>query len=301
MKILVLNNDLTERSVIQQVLQRNGHQVVIAQNSEAAWEIVKQGGIRFVIADRTNTDMDEMRFIEKVRSAPLPAHIYLLLISAKGGDTETQSYPADDYLWKPLSTADLKTRVAIGERILTLGDNLKHAKGQLETLALLDPLTNLYNRKAFLKSAVGELERARRFQSPISMIMVSVDNFKDLNAQYGEEIGNDVLKLIAQIIREKSRPYDCIGRWDGEAFVTALPNVIGTDAEKVAQRVITSMNALNVTPNVGTSLKIQMSAGVAAVSHITAVLEVEFLIDQARLAMMRAREAGGNQVFVTYC
>lgn len=300
MKILVLNNDLTERSVIQQVLQRNGHEVVTAENSQAAWEILKQGVIRFVIGDRTNTDMDEQHFVEKVRSARLPAHIYILLISLKGSDLESQSFPADDYLFKPLSTADLKTRVSIGERILTLGDNLMHAKGQLETLALLDPLTNLYNRKAFLKSANGELERARRFQSPISLIMLAVDNYPGIHTQYGEEIGNDVLKLIAQIIREKSRPYDCIGRWDQESFVTALPNVIGTDGEKVAQRVLTSMRSMNITPNIGTALRVEMSAGVAAVSHITAVLEVEALIDQARLAMLRAREAGGNQVCVSY-
>ena len=66
MKILVLNNDLTERSVIQQVLQRNGHQVVAVSDSQSAWNLLQDGSLRFVIADRTNTDMDEQRFIERV-------------------------------------------------------------------------------------------------------------------------------------------------------------------------------------------------------------------------------------------
>jgi diguanylate cyclase (GGDEF)-like protein len=244
--------------------------------------------------------MDEQRFIERLRSAHMPVHVYLLLISAKGNEQDSQTYPADDYLFKPISTADLKTRVSIGERILTLGDNLLHAKGQLETLALLDPLTNLLNRKAFLSSASGELERARRDQGPICMIMLDVDNFPELKTRHGEGIVNDVLQLIGQILKEKSRPYDCIGRWDQDNFVTTLPNVIGTDAEKIAQRVLSSMRSMNITAEDGTPVTIQMSAGIAAVSHITAAMDVESLINQARQAMLSARGAGGNQVFVTY-
>jgi two-component system cell cycle response regulator len=300
MKILVLDNDITERSVIQQVLQRNGHQVVMAADSQAAWGLLQSGGLRFVIVDRTNTDADEQRFVERLRSARLPAHIYILLISTKGLDLEPHTATADDYLYKPLSTADLKARVVIGERILSLGDNLLHAKSQLETLALLDPQTNLFNRKAFLSSALGELERARRGEALISLLMLDIDNFEPIRTVHGQEISNDMLKLVAQIIREKSRPYDCIGRWETAAFALALPDVIGADAEKIAMRVITSVRSMNIAPASGSPLNIQMSAGVAVLSHITAATTLETLIEQAHQAMLRARAAGGNQAFLAY-
>jgi diguanylate cyclase (GGDEF)-like protein len=300
MKILVLNNDLTERSVIQQVLQRNGHQMVMAGNTQTAWDLLQNGGLRFVVADRTNTDMDAERFIERVRSTRLPAHIYILLISNKGKDQETQSVPADDHLYKPLSTADLKARVAIGERILNLGDNLRHARGQLESLALLDPLTNLYNHKAFLGAAAKELERARRSLGPLSMIMLGVDNLRDISDLHGAEIANDVLKIVGQVLKERGRPYDCLGRAEGETFMIALPNVMGPDAEKIAQRIVNSLLGMNISPLQGDPLRLSMSGGVATVSHITAATEIPQLIEQARQAMLRARESGSNQVFVAY-
>lgn len=300
MKILVLNNDLTERSVIQQVLQRNGHQVVTATTSAAAWDLLQDGSLRFVIADRTNTDMDEQRFIEHVRSAKLPAHIYILLISNKGKDQETQSVPADDYLYKPLSTADLKARVGIGERILSLGDNLRRAKGQLETLVLMDPVTNFYNPKAFLSAAGRELERARRSLGPLSLIVLSVDDLDAIRTLHGEEIGSDFLKIVGQVIREKCRPYDCIGRGVGDTFTMALANVLAPDAEKIAMRIITNMLGMKISPHEGTPLTLNMSAGVASVSHITAATEVPRLLEHARHAMLRARESGVNQVFLVY-
>ncbi len=300
MKILVLNRDITERSVIQQVLQRNGHQVVMASDSQTAWDLLQSESLRFVIADRTNTDMDEQRFIERVRSARLPAHIYILMISNKGNDQETQSVPADDHLYKPLSTADLKARVGIGERILTLGDNLRRAKGQLENMALLDPVTNLYNTKYFFTAAARELERARRSLGPLSIIMLEVNDLEAIRDLHGEEIGSDVLKIISQVIKEKSRPYDCLGRGQGDTFLIALPNVLGPDGEKIALRIMTSMRAMNISPREGAPLKLSMNAGAASISHITPATEVPRLVEQARQALVRSRDAGENQVFLVY-
>lgn len=300
MKILVLNGDLTERSVIQQVLLRNGHHILVAETSQAAFGMLQENGIRFIIADRTNTDMDVTHFIEHVRSAPLPTHVYILLISARGQDMETLSGLPDDYLFKPVAPADLKARVLIGERILALGDNLLRAKDQLDTLALLDPLTNLLNKKAYLPAAFGELERARRAQSPISVTVLGIDNFDGIKAVHGEEAGNDVLILLGQVLREKSRPYDCLGRWDTADFSSALPGVIGADAQKIAERVMTAIRSMHITPPDGPPLHVGMSAGIAAVNHITTATEIEPLIRGAQQAMLRAREAGGSQVFLTY-
>jgi diguanylate cyclase (GGDEF)-like protein len=188
----------------------------------------------------------------------------------------------------------------VGERILAMGDHLSQARDQLENLALYDTLTGLMNHTAFYKVAQGELERARRTSSPLSLIAIDIDHFKGLNEAHGVQTGDEVLKEVAAAIREKSRPYDCLGRWTGDEFMIALPGVIGPDAEKVADRIIKGIQTLSIAAGDDTELKVEVSAGIASASHISAATEVEPLIQQARQAMARAKEAGGNQIYLTY-
>ncbi|NTV54329.1 MAG: diguanylate cyclase [Syntrophaceae bacterium] len=93
------------------------------------------------------------------------------------------------------------------------------------------------NRAAFLRQSAAELERARRASLPLSLISLDIDKFKSINDSFGSQSGDDVLRIVAQIIREKSRPYDCIGRWMGDEFVILVNGVIGVDAEKIAERI----------------------------------------------------------------
>ena len=132
MKILVLDNDVMERSVIQQVLQHNGHEVVMAANSDDAMQVLQEGEVRFVIVDRNTTDMEEKQFIKRLRDAQPPYYIYILLIASKVQDTDitTPRCGADDYLHKPIVPLELKSRVHIGHRMFGLGDNLVNAKAR---------------------------------------------------------------------------------------------------------------------------------------------------------------------------
>lgn len=302
MKILVLNNDIMERTVIQQVIQRNGHELMPAENSETAMQLLQEGDIRFVIADRATTDIEEKQFIKRIREAKPPYYIYILLITTKLQETDIASprVGPDDYLHKPVAPVELKSRVHIGERILELGDNLVQAKGALENTAMNDTLTQVLNQKAFFGLSTGELERARRAQSPLSLIALDIDNFKSINERYGENIGNDILRLIAQGIREKSRPYDGIGRYEGDTFLLILPGVIGQDAEKVADRIIKGIMNTNISLMDGTAVTVGISAGIASAAHITASTEMEVLVRKAGEAVQQAKREGGNQTYTVF-
>ena len=302
MKILVLNNDLMERTVIQQVMQRNGHELITAENSKTAMQLLQEGELRFVIADRATTDIDETQFIQQIRAARPPYYIYILLITPKLQDSDIAAprTGADDYLHKPIAPIELKSRVQIGERILGLGDNLVRAKGMVDDLAMFDTLTNVLNQKAFLALSLGELERARRAQSPLSLIALDIDNFKAINARYGENIGNDVLTVIAQGIRERSRPYDGLGRYQDDTFILILPGVIGQDAEKIADRIIKGIMNTNISLMDGTAVNVRMSAGVASALHITPSTVIDMLIQKATEAVAQAKREGGNQVYTVF-
>jgi two-component system chemotaxis response regulator CheY len=302
MKILVLNNDMMERTVIQQVLQHNGHEIIPVGDSDTAMQLLQEGDIRFVIADRASTDMDAKRFLERVREAKPPYHIYILLLTAKAQDTDitTPRSGADDYLHKPIVPFELKSRVQIGQRILRLGDNLALAKDTMERVAMYDTLTGVLNHKAFITFSRGEVERARRGQSPLSLIALGIDNFAAIVQQYGENIGNDVLLVVAQGIREKSRTYDGVGRYDADTFLIMLPGVIGQDAEHIAERILKGILNTEITLLDGTNLGVKLSAGIASAVHITISTEVEYLIEKATDAMKQSKREGGNQVSIVF-
>ncbi len=302
MKILVVNKDLMERTVIQQVLQHSGHEILPAEDTETAMQLLQGEGIRFVIADRVNTDIDEKQFIKRVRDAKPPYYIYILLITAKVQETDitTPRTGADDYLHKPIIPIELKSRVHIGDRIISLGDNLLEAKDTLERIAVFDTLTGVLNDRAFLIFSRGELERSRRAQSPLSLIALDIDNFKSISDKYGENIGNDVLTVIAKTIREKSRPYDGIGRYENHTFLIVLSGVIGQDAEKVAERILKGILNTNISLLDGREINISVSAGVISIVRITASTEIEMLIQQAKEAMSHAQREGGNQSYTVF-
>ena len=302
MKILVLDKDVAERTVIQQVVQQNGHEIVSAENSDDAMQHLQEGDIRFVLADRVTTDMDDKRFIKSIRDAKPPYYIYILILTAKVNETELITLPngADDFLLKPLVPPELKSRVHLCERILGLGDHLAKAKNTLERIAMFDTLTGTLNQKAFLRFSSGELERARRGQTPLSLIALDIDDFKAINAKYGENIGNDVLAVIAKAIREKSRPYDGVGRYAEDMFLIILPGVIGQDAEKIAERLIKGILNTNITLLDGREVKVRVSAGVVSTTRITVSTEIEALIQRATEAVAHAKREGGNQSHMVF-
>ncbi len=299
MKVLVLERGSKERTLITQALERGGHEILAAEDGEQAWKWIEAGETRFVIADVDSGEVRKADLIARARGAKIN-HVYFLLLSGSEKDDEQVPATADDVLHKPFSAAELKARISVGERILAMADHLSQARDQLENLALYDVLTGLMNHSAFFKVAQGELERARRSSSPLSMIAIDIDHFKGLNESHGIQTGDEVLKAVAAAIREKSRPYDCLGRWTGDEFLIALPGVIGPDAEKVADRIIKGIQTLSITAADETELKVEVSAGIASASRISAATEVEPLIQQARQAMSRAKEAGGNQIYLTY-
>lgn len=294
MKVLVLASDARERALLQSALERNRHDVFSAASVAEALRLVESARPRFAILDEDMVAADRAEFIAQARLPGLPPIYILSLSSSSQNPADT-----DDTLRKPFNPADLALRVALAQRFMALGESLSEARQQIETLAIYDPLTSVLNRSAFYRVATGELERARRSAAPFSLIALDLDNFHDLNETYGMAAGDEALRAVSAVIRERSRPYDCIGRWSGDEFVEALPGVIGDDAEKIAHRVIKGVSSAEITHE-DRPLTIGMSAGVASILQIHASTEIQPLIDQARQAVARAKEKGGSQVFLTF-
>ena len=296
MNILVLGTDSREVSAIQQIASGDGNTVIPVSSSAEAWQVIQKGGIQVLVSDIDATDFVPFQLISKVRT--LKDSTYTLLITSRNDDGLLPK--GDDILHRPYTSADLKNRIEIAKRFIALTAKLVIVSQQLENQAAFDPLTGFLNRAGFLRQATGELERSRRSSSPLCLIALDIDNFQVINDRFGSKIGDDVLEAVAKSIRDKSRPYDCIGRWTGDEFVIVIPNIIGADAEKVAERIIAGVRGTRIEVADEPPLNVKISAGIAAIMRITSTTEVEPLIQNARQALTRAKEAGGNQVYLSF-
>lgn len=303
-KILVVDSEQKDRRILEKILTRSGHKVVLANSGEAAWDLLQDEQIRFVVTDSNMPGMDGIQLIKNIRSATFSEDIYILLITSTNTDEDivgSLSAGADDYLAKPINPTELKARVALGERMLALEDSLIQANKKLEKLAMVDGLTGLLNRRAIYKVAHEELERARRISNPISVVFLSIDALKKINDEHGDLIGDHALKAVTQIIKERLRTYDGIGRWSGDEFLVILPGASTPIAEKVANRIIEGIAALRLALPDGGTLLLQTSAGVATITKMTgSVTLLDDQLQRAGEALYRAKEAGGNQVQTTW-
>ncbi len=168
---------------------------------------------------------------------------------------------------------------------------------RLETLAHTDPLTQLLNRRALTIRLMAELERVRRYNSPLTMLMIDLDHFKLVNDTYGHLAGDEVLRNIATVLQCSLRTVDMVARYGGEEFVIVLPETGEHGAVQFAERVRERIEARDFEISPGRSIKVTVSIGVSLypAPHVESV---DDLFARADSALYRAKEKGRNRVCV---
>lgn len=173
-------------------------------------------------------------------------------------------------------------------------DNARHHQ-HVEERSQLDSLTQVLNHNAFLETLERALAQARSTGSPVSLIMLDVDYFKEFNDSFGHLIGDQVLKLIIEAIRQHIKRTDWVGRWGGEEFAIALPNATGAQAYRVAQRIRQTLRQATFTDRMGNSVKPPtVSQGIAVFPDEAD--EAYALIDLADQRLYKAKSRGRDQV-----
>lgn len=167
---------------------------------------------------------------------------------------------------------------------------------KLEVQAHFDFLTKVCSRAHFLEQAEHELERSRRYNHPLSLLMLDVDNFKQINDRYGHKVGDDVLVKLAAVFRETLRHVDIAGRLGGEEFAILLPHTAADEAREVAERLRHDVELAQVPQERGMPLHITVSIGV--VSRFSMADNLDMLLSWADQAMYQAKEGGRNRVCV---
>ncbi len=162
---------------------------------------------------------------------------------------------------------------------------------QIQQQAITDHLTDTHNRRQLFTLGDLEFKRARRFNRPLSAIMLDIDYFKKVNDTYGHEKGDQVLRSLAQFLKIHLRDFDILGRYGGEEFVIILPGADLANARNVAYRL---RQGVQERPMVNGSLSVTISLGVAQLSK--EIPDFQSLMNKADMAMYDAKRAGRNRV-----
>jgi two-component system, cell cycle response regulator len=302
MRLLVVDDDVLLRRSLALQLTRAGYQVVEAEDGQQAWEMLQAEAFRFIITDWSMPVMDGLELVRKVRAAGLPGYTYIMLLTANTRKADVVTgleAGADDYLTKPFDLHELRARVAIGVRILDLEARLLQSLAQVQELAVRDGLTGLYNRRAFDQRLADEVQRAARYWRPLSLMILDIDHFKQVNDSYGHPHGDQVLRDLAGLLRGCVRSTDFVARYGGEEFAIILPETSLQNAVAVAQLIQARVAGYSFAPpQAGEACREFLTLSVGLAEHSSANPAPEALLEAADRALYQAKQGGRNRVAV---
>jgi diguanylate cyclase (GGDEF)-like protein len=182
--------------------------------------------------------------------------------------------------------------------VLRLAKKLKVAYQIIEQMAITDELTQIYNRRYFHTRLDQEVSRSKRYDHPLSLMMLDIDHFKRVNDVYGHQIGDDVLAGLAAIIKSTTRKMDVVVRYGGEEIAVILPETDGSGAVLNAEKIRHNIEKHVFEVLNGKILQVTVSVGVSCLDQIANNEEdkAKKLIKIADDALYQAKKSGRNQV-----
>lgn len=296
-KVLIAEDDVTSRLLLQKVLSRWDYEVLATRNGAEAWEALQAPDApRLVILDWMMPELDGLEVCRRLRQVETERPPYVILLTARG---ETEDVVrgldagADDYLGKPYDPEELRARVEVGRRFIELNERLIEAQHELEVLARTDALTGTLNRGAIMGLLEAELARAAREQRPLSIGMLDVDHFKRVNDTYGHAAGDAVLREVVARTLTVLRPYDHLGRFGGEEFLVVIPGVERAGVQEILERIRLAVGATPIVVQ-GQELTVTVSLGGAT----WAGESVQQFLTEADDALYAAKEQGRDRVLM---
>ncbi|MCB2217506.1 sensor domain-containing diguanylate cyclase [Desulfofustis glycolicus] len=311
-KILIADDDPLTLFILRRLLEQSGKTILTAEHGEQALALTLQHQPQMVITDWRMPELSGIELCKILRDTDSTRHIYIIMLTGRESEEELLeafAAGADDYIVKPFKPKVLHARIRGGERLIrshqtiiadretirSYVDRLAAANHTLQDLAMTDVLTGLPNRRSALSRLKEVVAEARRHHSPLSCIMLDIDHFKKINDRWGHDIGDRVLKQIADVLSSSARGYDLVSRIGGEEFLVICAHSNLDESRQLAERLRQAAANTVISHNEET-IAITISCGVATWDET--MVDGEDMTTAADQALYQAKRRGRNRVAV---
>lgn len=299
--LLVEDSPTTLRLLSKPLSER--YALLTARNGTAAWELVQtHPEIELVITDIVMPGLSGHELLIKIRSSDsLQIRNLPVIVIAGVADSDDRDLAfrngANDFITKPIDAAELQARVRVHHKLARTIHELEASRRALAEQATTDPLTRLKNRRAFYQEGKHGLALSLRNNTPMSLMLLDLDHFKEINDTYGHHAGDKVLIAIAGLLRRMSRAVDTVARVGGEEFAIVLPGTGRDGAIVLAERIRMTIEKAPFQAH-GEPLTLTMSIGVATYGTDSPDT-IDELLKLADRRLYTAKKEGRNRVCAT--
>lgn len=310
LRVLVADDDASIRELLRSMLEQAGHEVFLATNGREALEAALGNQTHLLIAGWRMPEMDGMELIRTLRQTKVGRGMYVLVVTSMNEeDTLVEAFDngADDVMSKPLNPRVLAARLRAGQRVIRLQQEIERDREEmrrfaaelavtnrrLNDAALTDALTGFANRRYAMDRMSEEWSVAKRYQRPLSCMMIDIDEFKRINDTYGHDIGDLVLRQVSASLKESLRTQDVVARMGGDEFIVICPDTNLSQVLVCAERARNRVSSATIRSGM-LRLRISVSIGVAEVG-----IEMngsDALVKVADQGLYVAKQRGRNRV-----
>ncbi len=300
--ILVADDEPINRSLIQRRLERAGYRVLTAQNGREAVQKARSERPDLIILDVMMPVMDGLEACQLIKADDAVRDTPVIFLSARD-ETEVKvsglSLGANDYISKPFRAEELLARVYVAMRLKRERDGLRKRAEEAvrraevaQERAMTDALTGLLNRFGLQHILAREFSKARRYNRPLSCLMIDLDYFKAVNDAHGHGVGDTALQQVAIVLTENVRGSDVVFRYGGEEFLVLLPETDLEGAMRLAEKIREAAHSRSFGDGERV-FPLTLSAGVASLWDNESGND---MIARADMALYQAKGQGRNRV-----
>ncbi|MBG1268065.1 response regulator [Nostoc sp. WHI] len=297
--VLIVDDELFTRLILRNFLEREGYQIVEAQNGREALTLFNQLHPDIVLLDAVMSDMDGFECCTQLQTLDSHKHTPVLMITGLEDQESVDrafAVGAMDYVTKPIHWPVLRQRVKRLIQQSQLQQQLEAVNLELQRLATIDGLTQVANRRRFEEYSNQQWQQMKREQRPLSMIICDVDFFKLYNDTYGHRVGDRCLQEIAQVIKNIVKcPGYLVARYGGEEFAVILPNTDTQGATDVAEKICHAVRTLAI-PHQNSQVSPYVTISAGFTTEIPQPdSDLEQMIAAADRALYQAKTAGRDR------
>jgi diguanylate cyclase (GGDEF)-like protein len=297
--ILVIDDSETQRAEVVAALRKAGlfDRILEASDGIAGLKLLVSESVDAVLCDLEMPGLDGEKLLHLKSSSPNLASVQFLFLTASSNmerRARLLGSGACDAIAKPFHPADLVARVALHLKVKRLQDELLVKNATLARLSTVDALTGVRTRRYLNELLTIEFLRARRYGTPLALLMADIDRFKEVNDRYGHPAGDTVLRRVADLLSSQLRATDTPGRYGGEEFLVVLPQNDARGAAVLGERWRKAVASdRHVLPE-GTEIAVTISVGVAELRSEHE--NPDDLVSETDRVLYEAKEKGRNRV-----